>query len=162
MQSNETLPLRVIGTVHTSVADAEIPRRRRDIVSQILIADEYADGLAGIEEYSHLIVLFWMHKTEPTGPLVYHPRGDDTLPLTGVFASRGRNHPNPLGLAVVDLVKREAARLTVRRLDAYHGTPVVDIKPYDLYDVFTDIRVPEWFRRRAEPTVGDDNGTRRR
>jgi tRNA (Thr-GGU) A37 N-methylase len=77
-----------------------------------------------------------------------HPRGDDALPLTGVLASRGRGHPNPIGLAVVDLCKVDRLRLTVRRLDAYDGTPVLDIKPYDRYDAYTDIRVPEWLRLR--------------
>ena len=76
-----------------------------------------------------------------------HPRGRKELPLTGVLATRGRNHPNPLGLAVVELLERNANRLKVRRLDAFNGTPIIDIKPYDPYDVFPDIRVPDWWHR---------------
>ena len=78
-----------------------------------------------------------------------HPRGYPALPLGGLFAARGRNHPNSIGLAVVELIERTGAVLTVRRLDAYDNTPILDIKPYDDYDVFPDIKVPEWIRRRA-------------
>lgn len=143
-------PLRVIGHAHTRVADADVARARRHLESDIVILPAYAAGLAGIEAYSQLIVLFWMDRAPPPTALTTHPRGDPTLPLTGVFASRGRGHPNPLGLAVVDLLARHDHVLTVRRLDAYDGTPIVDIKPYDHYDVFPDPRVPDWFRARLE------------
>ncbi|MBI4694761.1 MAG: tRNA (N6-threonylcarbamoyladenosine(37)-N6)-methyltransferase TrmO [Gammaproteobacteria bacterium] len=141
--------LRPIGRVECAVPDAEIPRRRRELVSDIVIADAFADGLAGIEEYSHLFVLFWMDRQPAAPVLLAHPRGDSALPLTGAFAMRGRNHPNPIGLAVVELVARTGTRLTVRRLDAFDGTPVLDIKPYDHYDLVPDPRVPQWFRDRA-------------
>jgi tRNA (adenine37-N6)-methyltransferase len=90
-----------------------------------------------------------MDRARSSGVLRVHPRGDETLPLTGVFAARGRNHPNPIGLAVVELLERDGPHLTVKRLDAYDGTPILDIKPYDHYDVFTEIEVPAWFRERA-------------
>jgi tRNA-methyltransferase O len=69
------------------------------------------------------------------------PRERTDLPLIGVLATRGRQCPNPIGLAVVELLERRDARLRVRRLDAYAGTPVIDIKPYDSYDVFTEIKL---------------------
>lgn len=143
--------LHVIGRVRTQVAEADIAKSRRHIESDIEILPRYAEALRGIEEYSQLIVLFWMHRAPPGGPLTTHPRGDPTLPLTGVLASRGRAHPNPIGLAVVDLLARRDNVLTVRRLDAYDGTPVIDIKPYDHYDVFPEPRVPAWFRARLGP-----------
>ena len=141
-------PLHVIGHVRTAVADEQVAKSRRCIESDIEILPRYAAALAGIEEYSQLIVLFWMHRAPPSSALATHPRGDPTLPLTGVLASRGRAHPNPIGLAVVDLVARRDNVLSVRRLDAFDGTPVIDIKPYDHYDVFPDPRVPAWFRAR--------------
>ena len=140
--------LEIIGRVVTAVPDEEIARRRRELVSQIEVAPRFAEALLGIEEYSQLIVLFWMDRARPLEALTVHPRGDERLPLTGVLASRGRAHPNPIGLAVVDLVAREGNTLTVRRLDAFNGTPVIDIKPYDHYDVCPDPRVPDWFRQR--------------
>ena len=143
-------PLKVIGHARTRVADDEIARSRRHLESDIVVLPRYAPGLTGIEDYSQLIVLFWMHRAPPGDALTTHPRGDATLPLTGVFASRGRAHPNPLGLAVVDLLARRDHVLTVRRLDAFDGTPIVDIKPYDHYDVYPDPRVPAWFRARLD------------
>lgn len=140
--------LHVIAHVRTGIADADVAKSRRHIESDILVLPQYADALTGIEEYSQLFVLFWMHRTPSGGALTTHPRGDPTLPLTGVLASRGRAHPNPIGLAVVDLVGRRGNVLSVRRLDAFDGTPVIDIKPYDHYDVFPDPRVPAWFRAR--------------
>ena len=148
MSSALNLNLEIIGRVVTTVPDDEIARRRRELVSQIEVAPRFAEALLGIEEYSQLIVLFWMDRARPLEALTAHPRGDEGLPLTGVLASRGRAHPNPIGLAVVDLVAREQNTLTVCRLDAFNGTPVIDIKPYDHYDVCPDPRVPDWFRQR--------------
>lgn len=144
-----------VGFVRTTVADADVAHRRRDIESVIEILPDYAAGLAGIEEYSHLFVIFLLDRAAPPVSLVAHPRGDPAVAATGVFAARGRNHPNGLGLAVVELLARDGARLAVRRLDAYDGTPVLDIKPYDDYDRVDAPRVPEWWRRRTmTPTHG--------
>lgn len=141
--------LRPVGRVDCAVPDAEIARQRRTLVSDIVIFDPFAPALAGIDAYSHLFVLFWMDRRPASPPLLAHPRNDPTLPPTGAFAMRGRNHPNPIGLAVVELLARRDTRLTVRRLDAFDGTPVLDIKPYDHYDVVADPRVPQWFLERA-------------
>lgn len=147
-----------IGTVVCTVPDDEIGRRRRTLESTIVIDEQYRDALLGIEHYSHLIILFWMHRVTAPSPMQIHPRGDTNLPLTGVLASRGRGHPNPLGLAVVELVNVEETRLVVRRLDAYDGTPVVDIKPYDHYDAYTDIRVPDWLLARQSGRTDPPRG----
>ena len=145
MANDTSIHMRPIGLVETSVADGDVARQRRQMVSEIVIYDEYAAGLEGITEYSHIIVLFWMHRAQPPSDLIVHPRGNTSLPLTGVLASRGRGHPNPIGLAVTELIERNGPRLIVRKLDAYDGTPVIDIKPYDSYDIHTDIRTPQWF-----------------
>ena len=149
---SEVLPMvcQPIGIVRTAVADDDIARKRRELVSTIEVLPAYAAALQGIDAYSHLIVLFWMHRVQPGDALLCHPRGDHDLPLTGVFAARGRNHPNPIGLAVVELIEYTATALVVRRLDAYDGTPVIDIKPYDDYDSVSHPRVPAWFRQRAQ------------
>jgi tRNA-Thr(GGU) m(6)t(6)A37 methyltransferase TsaA len=143
------IEMQAIGVVRTAVPDGEVARRRREIRSTIVVFDDYAEGLAGIEAYSHLFVLFRLDRATASGPLLAHPRGDPTLPLTGVFAARGRNHPNAIGLAVVELLARRGAEIDVLRLDAYDGTPVLDLKPYDDYDVVPRPRVPAWFRQRA-------------
>lgn len=136
----------IIGEVATTTPDEMIARQRRTLVSEIVISPAHAPALHGIEEYSQLIVLFWMHRAQRGAAPLMHPRGNPALPLTGVLAARGRAHPNPIGLAVVDLLERRENILVVRRLDAYHGTPVIDVKPYDDYDVHPEPRVPAWFR----------------
>jgi len=152
------IQLNPIGTVICDVPDDDIGRRRRTLESIIQIDSEYRDALLGIEQYSHLIVLFWMHRVTGPASMQVHPRGDSALPLTGVLASRGRGHPNPVGLAVVELVDVDGCRLRVRRLDAYDGTPIIDIKPYDHYDACTDIRVPSWFLARQSAGNESERG----
>ena len=154
MLETDTIELKPIGLVETNIANDKISARRRDIVSDIVIFDRYAEGLRGLDEYSHVIVLFWMHQATPSSTPLIHPRGNPDLPLTGVLASRGRSHPNPIGLAVCDLVKINGPRLTVRRLDAYHETPIIDVKPYDSYDSYVDIRMPGWLAARTQTSTG--------
>lgn len=140
---------RTIATVRCTVPDEAIARSRRTLLSELHVLPEFETALTGIEAYSHLLVLFWMHRRGAAPDLLSHPRGDPSAPLTGALAGRGRNHPNPIGLAVVELVERQGCVLVVRRLDAYDGTPVIDIKPYDDYDRVASPRVPEWFKKRA-------------
>lgn len=151
-----TLTLSPIGHVVTDVPDEEVPRRRRELVSEILILPEYVPGLAGLEAYSHLMVIFFMHRAPPCTELVIPADAERGRPAVGTFAMRTRNRPNPLGLAVVDLLEISGNRLKVRRLDAWHGTPVVDLKPYDFYDIHAGIRVPAWSNS-ARPARALDN-----
>lgn len=139
-----------IGVVKNDVPEDEVSRQRATMVSEIIINDEWADALTGIEEYSHIFVLFWMHK-KPDTPVeqLIHPRGNKDLPLSGVLATRVRNRPNQIGMAVAELLSRDGNILTVKRLDAYDGTPIVDIKPYDDYDAVDTISVPEWWAKKC-------------
>lgn len=148
MDSIEITP---IGYVSHKLDDEEIPRQRAVMVSEITIDDQWSDALTGIEEYSHIFVLFWMHKRNENTSVeqLIHPRGDKNLPLSGVLATRVRNRPNPVGLAVAELLERNGNTLKVKRLDAFNGTPIIDIKPYDDYDVFESVKVPEWWAKRC-------------
>jgi tRNA-Thr(GGU) m(6)t(6)A37 methyltransferase TsaA len=143
------LQLLSIGLCHTSVSDDEVASQRKSMVSTLEVFDEFKAALSGIDKYSHLMILFWMHQVTLPTKLRSYPRGDHSLPLTGAFASRGRNHPNPIGLAVVELLERLPTGLVVRGLDAFDKTPILDIKPYDDYDSISNPRVPDWFARRA-------------
>jgi tRNA-Thr(GGU) m(6)t(6)A37 methyltransferase TsaA len=144
-----TIEAKVIGHVRSAIADEAVPRRRRDMVVDIEVLPEYRAALTGIEAYSHLFVLFWMHKAARADtPMLAHPHGNKDLPEVGVLAARGRNHPNPIGLAVVELIGHDGLRLTVRKLDAFDGTPVIDIKPYDGYDQVEHLRLPAWWKRK--------------
>ena len=74
-----------------------------------------------------------------------HPRGRIDLPLLGVFATRSPLRPNPIGLTIVELLGRKGTVLTIRGLDAFDGTPVIDVKPYNHWDIIEDAKVPEWW-----------------
>jgi tRNA (Thr-GGU) A37 N-methylase len=69
------------------------------------------------------------------------------MPLLGVFATRTNLRPNPIGLTLCELVKVEGNVLTVRGLDAFDGTPVLDLKPYDFWDMAKDAKLPEWWKK---------------
>ncbi len=96
----------------------------------IEVLPEYGRGLLRIEDCDHLWVLFWMSELRPEqrNTLQVHPRGNRDNPLTGVFAVHSPMRPNPIGMTKVRLVKRDGLRLTVEGLDAFDGSPVIDIK----------------------------------
>jgi tRNA-Thr(GGU) m(6)t(6)A37 methyltransferase TsaA len=87
-----------------------------------------ADALEGIDVGDELIVITWLHEARRE-TLQVHPRGDHSRPLTGVFATRSPDRPNPLGLHRVTALEIAPGRLRVGPFEAIDGTPVVDIKP---------------------------------
>lgn len=97
---------------------------------EIVIASEFVSGLEGVEGHEHLWVLFWMHQlTEDDRAILQaHPRGDTTQPKAGVFALHSPCRPNPFGMTRVRLLGRKGNRLVVEGLDAFDGSPVLDIK----------------------------------
>jgi tRNA-Thr(GGU) m(6)t(6)A37 methyltransferase TsaA len=86
-----------------------------------------APGLLGIQPGDELIVLTWLHLAE-RDVLQVHPRGDLRRPLTGVFATRSPDRPNPVGLHRVSVLEIRDQKLRVAPLEAIDGTPIVDIK----------------------------------
>ena len=92
------------------------------------IAPSVAPGLMGIRAGDELIVLTWFHLAE-RDVLQVHPRGDVNRPLSGVFATRSPDRPNPIGLHRVSVLEAEEQRLRVAPLEAIDGTPIADIKP---------------------------------
>jgi tRNA-Thr(GGU) m(6)t(6)A37 methyltransferase TsaA len=137
--------LKPIGFVRTEAVGDEVKDKTR--LSDIVVDCELTQALEGIKEFSHVFVLFWLHEisSKERETLKVHPRGRRDMPLLGVFATRTNLRPNPIGLTLVDLVKVEGNVLTVRGLDAFDGTPVLDLKPYDFWDMAKDARVPEWW-----------------
>jgi len=91
------------------------------------LAPRFAEGLVGIRAGDELIVLTWLHLTH-RDVLQVHPRGNRQAPLTGVFATRSPDRPNPVGLHRVSVLEVAGQRLRVAPLEAIDGTPVVDIK----------------------------------
>lgn len=126
---------------------SKVPDDYSNHISQIIIDKKYEKGLEALEANSHIIVLFWMDRiTEKERvTLKVHPMKNKKIPLKGVFATRAPSRPNPIGLSVVKLEKRDKNILTVRGLDALDGSPVLDIKPYSRDEDFvTNPRMPKW------------------
>lgn len=92
------------------------------------ITPKATPGLMGIQPGDELIVLTWLHLAE-RDVLQVHPRGDLNRPLTGVFATRSPDRPNPIGLHRVSVIEVTEQKLRVAPLEAINGTPIVDIKP---------------------------------
>jgi len=120
--------------------------RDRNLLSKIVVDSEFAKGLDGIEEWSHIHVIFWMNRISEKEKTLVHPKGN-----MGIFATRAPIRPNPIGLTLVKLVKREGNALWVRGLDAFDNTPVIDIKPYPDWEkgqciVITDFKTPSWLK----------------
>ena len=147
MPSHEEISLKPIGLVQTTSVGNEVRDRNR--LSQIILENELVEALDGIEEFSHIFVIFWLHKIskEQRQTLKVHPRGRRDMPLLGIFATRTMLRPNPIGLTLVELVRVEGRVLTVRGLDAIDGTPVLDIKPFDSWDMTKTAKVPRWWIR---------------
>ena len=140
------MSLKAIGIVRNGIK--QLPKQGWDeIVSDIVVNNSLSEALDNLEEFSHIIVLYWMHQAAATGqlPTKVHPMGKRELPLVGLFATRSPHRPNPVGKATVRLLERRGNILKVEGLDAIDGTPVIDIKPYmPGYDSVTDARVPQW------------------
>lgn len=131
-----------IGVVRNGVT--ERPPAWKDVTSEIHIRKELQEGLDNLEEFSHILVLFYLHLSMSLH-LKVHPRGDDTLPSVGVFGTRAPVRPNPIGVTVTELLSVKENVLTVKGLDAFDGTPVLDIKPH--LPVLDPVRLPQWVSR---------------
>jgi len=132
--------LKPIGFVRTRAVGDEVKDKSQP--SEIHINKGLKPALEGITGFSHVFVLFWLHEisSKQRKTLKVHPRGRRDLPLVGVFAARTNLRPNPIGLTLCELVRVEGNVLTIRGLDAFDGTPVLDVKPYDSWDC---ARTPE-------------------
>jgi tRNA-Thr(GGU) m(6)t(6)A37 methyltransferase TsaA len=120
-----------IGTIHTPWRTREEcpknPRESKGAICTIEVDNRYAAGLAGIEAFTHIVVLYFMNRAR-RDLVIQVPRH---LGLArGTFALRSPVRPNPIALSVAKLLKVEANRLSVVGLDCLDGTPLLDIKPY--------------------------------
>ena len=118
-----------------------------DTISEIILLPRIPeDAFNGIEAFSHLEIIYYFDKVDPT-KIVYsgHPRGNSTWPEMGIFAQRKKDRPNQLGLCTVELIAHTDRSIKVKYLDAIDGTPVLDIKPvFKEFEVKGDIKQPQW------------------
>jgi|Deesub1362B_J571_1020462.scaffolds.fasta_scaffold09068_4 tRNA-Thr(GGU) m(6)t(6)A37 methyltransferase TsaA len=145
--------------------DLEAERQRvaeiRSLISEIII-DERLDGiLDGIEDFSHILVLYWPHRLphEKRDLIKVHPMGRKDLPLVGVFATCSPARPNPILVTAVRLIKRDHNVLKVQGLEAIDGSPVLDIKPYSPhYYLVKDPKLSNWMLQVMKETGGENRG----
>ena len=122
--------------------------------ARLRLFDKYAPGLKGLEGYSHAFVLYWFDRNDTPKKrsiLQVHPRGNRDNPLTGVFACRAPVRPNLIALSLCKILSVEATVVRVEQIDAFDGSPILDIKPYipQLDSVAEGVRLPDWLGPRV-------------
>ena len=144
--------MEAIGTVRNDIQEPT-DEGWGGVISEVVLDEKFADGLDGIEAFSHVLVLFLMHRAAEAEPVRMRrrPQGRQDMPEVGIFAQRARHRPNPIGVTAVKLLRRDENRLVVQGLDAINGTPVVDVKPYvPQFDAVGSPRMPAWIHRLME------------
>jgi len=120
-----------VGYVRSLYTDTQaIPKglgARHEAEGDLEIRPEFEAGLTDIEGFSHLVVIWTFHRSEGFNLMVTPPSDDRPH---GVFATRSPRRPNPIGLTIVELLRRDGPVLRVRGIDMLEGTPILDIKPY--------------------------------
>lgn len=101
-----------------------------EVTSRLVFEREFVPGLFKLDRFRHVWVIFGFDRKRGWSPRV-HPMHDPSRPLVGVFATRSPRRPNRLGLTLVELVSVKGRVVTVKGLDAYDGSPVWDLKPYE-------------------------------
>ena len=139
-----------IGLIHTPFTQKDrtpIQPYRSRAKGRVELLPEYEDGLGHLEGFSHIILLYFFHYADPGYELVVTPFLDDEP--KGLFATRYPRRPNPVGLSVVRLLRREGRVLHVDGIDVLDGTPLLDIKPYvPPFDAFPEATLG-WLAGRA-------------
>lgn len=135
-----------IGFVKSKIQD-KIDHNWGKVISKIIIKDDLADGLRGLEGFSHILVTYHLNEAKfiREKHLIRRPQGRDDMPKVGIFSQRAKDRPNPIGVTAVKLISVNGNCIEVQGLDAIDGTPVIDIKPYyPMYDLKEDATVPNW------------------
>jgi tRNA-Thr(GGU) m(6)t(6)A37 methyltransferase TsaA len=128
---NDAITYRPIGIVHTPYTEAKgtpiQPRFGRGVKGTVEIYPEYAEGLADLDGFSHIMLIYHLHRSSGY-KLKVKPFLDDEE--RGLFATRAPRRPNPIGISTVRLLRVEGRTLYVEDLDILDGTPLLDVKPY--------------------------------
>lgn len=135
-----------IGYVESPVTDA-VDTGWGATECRVVLRDELAAGLTGLDGFSHVLVVYALHKAhfDAEKHLVRRPQNRPQLAPVGIFAQRAKNRPCPIGITAARLLFVEGNALHLQGLDAVNGTPVLDIKPYyPQYDCREDATTPSW------------------
>jgi tRNA-Thr(GGU) m(6)t(6)A37 methyltransferase TsaA len=152
VEKTSAVNIEPIGIVRSPVKEP-IDEKWGQVIAEIELNAALAAGLTGIDQFSHVIVVFFMHRYtfDPAMDLIRRPQERADMPEVGIFAQRAKHRPNPIGITTVELIERRGAVLVVKGLDAIDGTPVLDIKPYvPVFDTRGNAIVPEWIKTLME------------
>ncbi|MFO8035637.1 MAG: tRNA (N6-threonylcarbamoyladenosine(37)-N6)-methyltransferase TrmO [Anaerolineales bacterium] len=127
-ESTESVSYRPIGIVRNRFDASSRGDEMRAGSSKIVLRPDLTGGLEGLTPGEQIMVLFYFDRSEEYA-LLQHPRGNQERPQRGVFTLRSPHRPNPIGATVVEVLSIQDNVLTVHGLDAYNGTPVLDLKP---------------------------------
>jgi len=121
---------------------------KKEEATRIEIFEPYGDALLGLEDFSHIQVFFWFHENDTADrrkTLRVHPRKDKKIPLTGVFGTHSPLRPNLIGITICKIKSIRNRRIEIEDIDAFDGTPVIDIKCYIPGSTSeSNVRVPDW------------------
>ncbi len=155
----EKIVFKPIGTIHSPFKETKgtpiQPEGARGVKGRVEIFEEYAEGLKGLEGFSHIILLYYFHLSKKS-PLLVKPYMDNNL--HGVFATRAPSRPNGIGLSIVKLEKVEGNILFIEDVDIVDGTPLLDIKPYVPQFDIREVKSIGWLEKniRKLPNSSDD------
>ena len=142
------IEIEVIGSVVSPVKEP-VDENWGEVVSEIVLDKKYADALIGLKDFSHVVIIYFMHLATDKNrvKMTRRPQGRDDMPFVGIFSQRAKRRPNPVGVTAVRIIKVENNVLELQGLDAIDGTPVLDIKPYYPRDRVENPIIPEWAYR---------------
>lgn len=142
----EDITLKPIGVVENNVKAPRFGNFSNEI-SEIIIDKKLTEALTGIDDYSHVIIVYWMDKIKRQ-VITHRPQGNPEVPITGIFSCRCPERPNPIAITTVELIERNGNIIKVKGLDILDKTPIIDIKPYwPQYDKVENEKIPDWVNK---------------
>lgn len=139
------IKLKPIGFAKSKIKEQQFGGFKENI-TEIILNKDYVEALEGLQDYSHIIIIYWMNEAEGIVKLKHKPQGNPKVPELGIFATRCPWRPNCIGISTVKLLSIENNIIKVKGLDIIDNTPILDIKPYlpDYDNPEGKIKLPEW------------------
>jgi tRNA-Thr(GGU) m(6)t(6)A37 methyltransferase TsaA len=123
---------------------------KKEKTAWIEISPKYVKGLKGLEDYSHVWIIWWLDRNDTPRErsiLQVHPKGNPRNPMTGVFATRSPVRPNLIAMSLCEIESIKKNKIEIGRIDAFDCTPVMDIKPYiPAVDKVEQVKLPAWLK----------------
>jgi len=150
-------PIGIIETPFTDLEGMPIqPSGAADVMGTIVVDKDFEQGLSDLDGFSHIILLYHFHQSKGYN-LMVKPFLDDQK--RGLFSTRAPRRPNPVGLSIVRLIKREGNKIKIKGIDVLSGTPLIDIKPYVPEFDTKDVTAVGWLeknQKQARSLKSDD------